>query len=127
MHALLLLLAASVPTDDGLKKLPEPPKYEWKAFKDGDTSQVALLKDGKQVGAYHFAGRLYRTYDAKTGAWGEVSAPPISPPLTAAKKEPTAYYSDTFPYTLPQAGGCATGSCGSATNAGRVGVFGRRR
>jgi hypothetical protein len=52
---------------------------EWRFFKDDD-SQVALLKDGVQLGNYSFDGCYFRRYDARTNTWGKQTTPPVPPP-----------------------------------------------
>jgi hypothetical protein len=52
---------------------------EWRAVPDA-REQVALFRDGKQLGNYSFAGRYYRPYFAKTDSWGDKTKPPIAPP-----------------------------------------------
>lgn len=54
--------------------------YAWERHDDGDVSEVVLMKDGRQVGAYRFKGTVYRSYDARKDEWGPVVEPPIKAP-----------------------------------------------
>ncbi len=56
--------------------------YEWRYF-DDDADQVALWRDGRQVGNYRFSSREY--FPRRTsGDWGQPCAPPYPPPGTVS-------------------------------------------
>jgi hypothetical protein len=67
--------------------------FEWRFFR-GDDSQVALYKDGTQIGSYSYDGDYYRSYDAKADEWGDKTTSPISPPdhdeVATAVSQPSA-------------------------------------
>ena len=52
--------------------------YRWIPTDKDD--QVALYKDGKQIGNWHYKGKYFRLYDAKADTWGERVTPPKAPP-----------------------------------------------
>jgi hypothetical protein len=56
-----------------------PGLYEWRTFTD-DPAQVALYKNGVQVGAYSYTHGHYRPYDKATDTWGQPCQPPLAPP-----------------------------------------------
>lgn len=58
---------------------PAPLVWEWRSFED-DGDQVALLRNGVQVGAYRYSGDYFRPYDRATDTWGERCRPPVQPP-----------------------------------------------
>jgi hypothetical protein len=58
--------------------------YEWHVFKDDD-SQIALLRNGVQIGGFSFKTRIYCPYDAVTQTWGPACAAPYAPPATPEK------------------------------------------
>ena len=45
-------------------------------------SQVALYRNGAQVGGFSFKSNVYRPYDARTQSWDRPCAPPCEPPAT---------------------------------------------
>ncbi len=53
--------------------------YEWRSFTDDD-DQIALWRDGRQVGNYRISTHEYFPRLAD-GVWGERCAPPYPPPL----------------------------------------------
>jgi hypothetical protein len=57
-------------------------RYEWRTFAD-DPAQVALYRNGVQVGAYSYAQGHYRPYDKATDTWGRPQPPPLAPPEAA--------------------------------------------
>ena len=68
--------------------LAADPSYHWQPYPDGDTTQVALVCDGKQIGAYRFRDGLYRPYNAACDTWDAATTPPIKPP-TLPKEDST--------------------------------------
>src|SRR5690349_584783 len=88
--ALALSAAASVPhrhdeTNEG-ERIASPAIYEWRRYADAD-DQIALYKDGVQVGAYNFAFGYYRPllYEVqgtgyKVPKWGDKCSPPAEVP-----------------------------------------------
>jgi hypothetical protein len=52
--------------------------YEWRSFPD-DRDQLALWRDGRQLGNYRLSSRAYFPRLA-SGGWGEACAPPYPPP-----------------------------------------------
>jgi hypothetical protein len=61
-----------------------PSSYEWRRFSDDD-SQVALYRDGAQVGGYSFRTGVYRPYDGVRQTWGAPCTPPCEPPAVPAQ------------------------------------------
>ncbi len=53
--------------------------YEWRSYPD-DATQVALFKNGVQVGAYSHTYTLYRPYHRDGDRWGLACPPPVAPP-----------------------------------------------
>jgi hypothetical protein len=58
---------------------PAADAYEWRPLVD-EPDQVALFKNGVQVGAYSHSRNLYRPYYRDGDRWGSACAPPIAPP-----------------------------------------------
>ncbi len=61
-----------------------PHSYEWREFSDDET-QVALMRNGVQVGGFSFKTQVYRPYDAAMQTWGPAGAAPYVPPATPEK------------------------------------------
>lgn len=64
---------------------PPAPVYSWRRFPD-DAGQVALFRDGVQVGGWSHEGGYFRAYDARTGTWGAKGQPPVAPPPAPASR-----------------------------------------
>lgn len=62
--------------------VPVQDRYEWRSFPDDD-GQVALMKNGRQIGAYSFERGYYRSL--VKGQWGDAGEPPMAPPPTPAR------------------------------------------
>ena len=66
LGSLLLLTACTLAQAD-----------EWQRV---DNQEIALFREGKQIGNYSYAGHYWRPYDAKADRWGPKGKPPVKPP-----------------------------------------------
>ncbi len=64
----------------GVCPVPAGDAYEWRAFPN-EPDQVALLKNGVQVGAYSHSRDVYRPYFRDADRWGSACSPPVAPPV----------------------------------------------
>jgi hypothetical protein len=64
--------------------MPPHAGYEWRSFPD-DTDQIALWRDGRQLGNYRFSTGEY--FPRRDEGWGETTAPPYPPPLYPVQVE----------------------------------------
>jgi hypothetical protein len=62
-----------------LGAVPASAGYQWQPV-PGTTTELALLKDGKQVGGWNVLEGYYRPRDPVTGKWGARARPPVEPP-----------------------------------------------
>jgi len=104
------------------------PYYHWQRFSDGDMTQVACMKDGKQCGVWSFKTSMY-TPLGDDGQFGKCCDAPLTPPpdyhtgvvaaasTTSSSAQSVQYYYSDSPFQ--SGGGCASGSCSGGSGAGR--------